>query len=227
MGIVDGHVYEALVSTYGENQTPHLYPVGVIFSPKKTGDFIVRPPQKSHTYANLNSGRCGVLNVTFDAEVLFRAAFEEARPNWEYPHNWFDKAAMVDAPRLRHSEAHIEFSVIQIENDGSERAIAVCRSRNITYHDSFPKPYSRANFAAFEAVLQGLLVRELYSRSELSEAEEAAARLRYYSSLISKTAPDSVQVRIVEDLLSFVDAWRKKGVSEGREEIQEQMPRIA
>jgi hypothetical protein len=207
MDLTVGCVYEVIVSTYGEGGRPHAAPMGMIF--KGSREMILRPFKKSRTYINLSSTMCGVADVSADPEIFYKTAFKEANPGGRLPLEWFEPAERVEAPRLRDSYLHIEFSVVRVEDEGEGRARITCGVEGIGGERVLPKPYCRGTYATIECIIHATRIREYLREDRLGEAEDLIHLVNYYRDLAYRVAPTSEYAGIIDDLIASIDSWRK------------------
>ncbi|MBS7627147.1 DUF447 family protein [Candidatus Bathyarchaeota archaeon] len=99
IGFLKRTIIEAVISTYNVEGQPNAAPMGV-----KTEDMqriIIKPYTSSLTYKNLKLKKCAVINLTSNPELYYRTSFKEASSDNRIPLEWFERAEVVDAPRLR------------------------------------------------------------------------------------------------------------------------------
>lgn len=210
LGFLKNAIVETIVSTYTANGQPTAAPMGV-----KTEDvkhIVIRPYTSTLTYANLQSKRCAVINVTSNPEVYYRTAFKEANPGGKIPTEWFVKAETVDAPRLQMADAFVEVSVAASKLLGAERAEFLCDVHLIKASSLLPKAYCRAAFATIEAVIHTTRVK-LFLADD-SQKQEQAHRLieliEHYDAVVNRVAPDSRYSGIMADLTRRINSWKVK-----------------
>lgn len=177
MGIIEGVLYETVVTTYGDGYAPHASSMGTLFAPRGEGFSIrLRPHRGSRTYANLSEHREGVINVV-RPELLVECALDLGILEITY-----EDAEVVNAPRLKEAGGWIEFRVEEMQVDG-EWGVALCSPVVCRYRPSAPSPYTRAGSALVEASVHAsripvfrALGDEVKVR-ELIEATEGCLRL--------------------------------------------------
>lgn len=206
LGFLRKAIMETIVSTYTAEGEPNAAPMGV-----KTEDMqqmVIRPYISSLTYKNLEVKRCAVVNVISDPEIFHRTAFKEVNPNGKVPVEWFEKAEVVDAPRLRMADAVIEVSVLDIRSEGPERAEVVCDVKLIRAWRSVSRAYCRGAFAAMEAIIHATRVKTFLLSGRVKEAEKLIEFIRYYYDLVNRVSPGSIYAQIVGDLIQRIKLWR-------------------
>jgi len=172
---------------------------------------VLRVYTSSLTYKNLNSKKSGVVNVTCDAELFYRTAFKEANPNGKLPQNLFEKAEIIDAPRLRTADAHIEVVVVNIKQFDDERDDVVCDVRYIQTSNVFPRAYSRALFATVEAIVHATRVKVFITYKDKRKREQASKLLKTIkdcNDIVNRVAPNSPYSEIMTDLNQRINSWR-------------------
>ena len=118
LGFLKGIIAETIVSTYNMDGKPNAAPMGVTMEDEQ--HLIIDLFNSSTTYSNIKANRCAVVNLTGDIEVFYRTVFKEANPDGKLPIEWFEKAAVVNAPKLRLADATIDVSVYDLEPIGTE-----------------------------------------------------------------------------------------------------------
>jgi len=181
--------------------------MGVSLEPGKR--VVVRPYTSSLTYANLLRARCGVVNLTNDPELFYRMAFKDANPGGVVPPEWFEKADIVEAPRLRMAEAYAELVVEEMGVEG-RRASVVCRPVATRVVCPVLRPYCRGAFAAIEATIHATRLREFMARGIAGRASELERMIAYYGDLARRVSPSSPYTRIIEELSARVGLWREE-----------------
>lgn len=208
LGFLKKAIMETIVSTYTAGGKPNAAPMGV-----ETEDMqriIIRPYVSSLTYKNLRARRCAVINVISNPETFYRTAFKEVNPSGQIPTEWFEKAEVVDAPRLRTADAFIEVSVVNAKPVNSERAKVACDVKLIKMLNSTPKPYCRGTFATIEAIIHATRVKTFLSSGNVREAEKLIEFIEHYHALVNKVAPQSAYSEIMNDLSQRIKSWRVK-----------------
>lgn len=200
-------VAEAIISTYMPDGSPNAAPMGVIQKDRES--VLIKPYVETQTYRNLCSRRCAVVNITDDVELFYRTAFKEVNPGGSLPLKWFERAKLVDAPRLKMADAFVEVGVEQVKVSGP-RAEVTCRVELIDVSNLAIKPYCRARFAAIESIVHATRVKELLRRGESSEADVLLKLIEHYSSLINRVHPRSSYAEVVSSLLKLLREQRRK-----------------
>ena len=210
LGFLKGAIMETIVSTYNANGQPNAAPMGV-----KTEDMkhiVIRPYTSSLTYANLQSKRCAVINVTSNPELYYRTAFKEVNPEGKVPPEWFEKGETVDAPRLRRADAFVEVSVVDIKLLGAERAESLCDAQLIKASSLLPKAYCRATFATIEAIIHATRVKLFLAgdKQKQEQAHKLIELIEHYNAVVNRIAPNSRHSEIMTDLTQRIKSWKVK-----------------
>jgi len=210
LGFLRETTVEVIVSTYGANGQPNAAPMGVRTEDMK--HIVIRPYMSTVTYANLQSKRCAVINVTSNPELYYRTAFKEANPEGQMPSEWFEKAETVDAPRLCMADAFVEVSVVDIKSLGAERAEVLCDVKLVRASSLLPKAYCRATFATIEAIIHATRVKVFLAEDEEKqrEARRLMGLIEHYHALVNRVAPNSNYSAIMADLTERINKWRTK-----------------
>jgi len=206
LGFQKGVIMETVVSTYGEDGKPNAAPMGVVM--ENAHRIVIRPYTSSSTYKNLQSKKCAVVNVTSDPELFYRTAFKEANPEGNVPQEWFEKAEIVDAPRLRKADALIEISVADVTSLGAEKVKVSCDVKLIKAARILPRAYCRALFATIEAIIHATRVKTFLASDQEKQALKLLATISVYRDVVNRVAPNSLYAEIMADLTKMVDSWK-------------------
>jgi hypothetical protein len=214
LGFSKQAIVETVVSTYNVDGQPNAAPMGATMdSPQR---IVLRIYTSSLTYKNLQTKRCGVVNVTSDPELFYRTAFKGIKPKGRMPQEWFEKAETVDAPRLRMADAHVEFTVADIISLDAEKAEVACKVKLVKASTVLPKVYCRASFATIEAIIHATRVKAFMIGGDRQKQEQALKLLetiRECRDVVNRVAPNSRYSEIMADLTQRVNSWRVKGES--------------
>ena len=209
LGFSEGVIVETVVTTYNADGQANAAPMGATMkSPERLA---FRIYTSSLTYKNLQSKKCGVVNVTSDPEVFYRTAFKEANPGSVVPEEWFEKAESVDAPRLRAADAHVEVAVADITAFDAERVEVLCDVTLVQAESVLPRAYCRALFATVEAVVHATRVETFIAHGDVGKREQALKLLetiRQCHDVVNRVAPNSRYSEIMADLNRRIDSWR-------------------
>lgn len=105
LGFKKGRIVEALVTTYNDNRSPNVAPMGVYGANNRT--IILKVHKGSDTCANILRTRACVVNLVYDPILFIRSALmPKNEPEVETKD--VERAKFVDAPYLKNSHAFIE-----------------------------------------------------------------------------------------------------------------------
>ncbi len=214
LGFSKGVIVETVVSTYSVSGKPNAAPMGAKM--KNLKRIALKVYNSSSTYKNLQSKRCAVINITSDPEIFYYTAFKGANPEGKVPQEWFEKAAIIDAPRLRTADARIEVAIASIEPIDAGTAEALCDVKLIRASANLPKAYCRAAFATIEAIIHATRVKPFMAHGDSQEQKQALKLLetiRQCQDVVNRVAPNSRYSKIMEDLSQRIDSWRGKNDS--------------
>ena len=209
LGFSEGVIVETVVTTYNADGQANAAPMGATM--KSLERLAFRIYTSSLTYKNLQSKKCGVVNVTSDPEVFYRTAFKEANPGSVVPEEWFEKAESVDAPRLRAADAHVEVAVANIAAFDAERVEVLCDVKLVKAACVLPRAYCRAFFATVEAVVHATRVETFIIHDDRGKREQALRLLETIKGcrdVVNRVAPNSRYSEIMADLNRRIDSWR-------------------
>ncbi|MGQ9468291.1 MAG: DUF447 domain-containing protein [Nitrososphaerales archaeon] len=200
LGFIKNCIFEVIVSTYGINHMPNAAPMGVMTDDMQR--LLIRPYTTSQTYRNILLQKCAVINITSEPIIYYKTAFKDANPDKRIPIDWFEKADLIDAPKLKNADACIEVKVVKIENKKRDRAKILCEVVNIApIKNITPKAYCRANFALIESIIHATRIKVFLSKDEKEKAEELIKLIKYYDALVERVAPSSVYSDIIKEIL--------------------------
>lgn len=158
--VLDGIVYESVVTTYDDDGTPHSASMGVRFFTSGSEDLItLRPHVSSRTYHNVLLRKCGVVNVV-DPLMIVECALDLNVLDRVYL-----RAESVDAPRLRDSYVWVEFAVLSFSRDG-EWGDVRCKVTFVGQNERRVQPFSRAAAALVEAAVAASRLEVYLSRGD-------------------------------------------------------------
>ena len=161
-------IREAIVATVNAKGEPHLAPLGLIADRER---WILAPFRPSTTLENLRQAPFAVANLTDDVRVF--AGCLTGRRDWP-----LTAAAVVAAPRLAATLAHLELVVVEVREDAL-RPRFVCRVVHSASHAPF-QGFNRAQAAAIEGAV-------LVSRLHLLPRAEVEAELARLEIVVGKT----------------------------------------
>ena len=210
LGFSEGVIVETIVTTYNMDGQANAAPMGATMtSPQRV---CLKIYTSSLTYKNLQSKKCGVVNVTSDVELFYRTAFKD--PDGSVPQDWFENAETVDAPKLRGADAHVEVTVADIRQFDGERVEVLCDVKLVQASSVLPRAYCRALFATVEAVVHATRVEAFIGSGNMEKREQALKLLDIImdcNDVVNRVAPNSRYSEIMADLNQRIDSWRAKG----------------
>ena len=211
LGFQKGVVVEAILSTYSAEGEPNAAPMGITLQDEL--HFTVDLFNSSQTYRNVKTNRCAVVNLTKDIEAFYRSAFKEANPKEKLPGTWFEKAKLVNAPKLSFAEATIECSVDQLElmaTKGTMKTHATFKVESITATQMFPQAHSRAMCLTMEAIIAATRVKiYLHDQKQQIRLAKLYEVINDCNQVVNRVAPNSAYSQVMDDLTHQVESWRK------------------
>jgi hypothetical protein len=206
-GFRKGMIFEAVVSTYSHEGRPNAAPMGITSEDLK--HVIMRPFKRTQTYENMNSRKCAVVNFIADPTTVYQTAFKDEATVRNAVNNFFEKATVVEAPRLKEIDAFLEVAVVEAKDEG-KRGMIVGRVVHGDIGPSRFRPYCRGGFAVIEAVIHATRIREFLASGRDGEAGRLIELVEYYRGLIERVAPNSVYVTTVDDIMARIDRWKRE-----------------
>lgn len=198
---------ETILTTYNPDGQPNAAPMGILM--KNEQSVTIKLYKSSQTYQNLMSRRCGVINITSNVETFFLSTFKEANPNEKIPQEWFEKADILNAPKLRNADATIEISIQKLTPINTEKAEAVCDIKLVKATKAYPKVYCRALFATIEAIVHATRIKVFLSgnKRRRKQASILMENIAYCKETVNHVAPNSKYAKIMTDLTKRITAW--------------------
>ena len=178
-------IYEVLISSISLNGEPNIAPMGLKFS-KELEEFMVHPFKSTKTYQNLIEIREGVVNITRDPRPFVLGCLPELKHELLEE---LESSKLVKAPRLRGSEAYIEFRVKDVKEESVNRAQIICEPITAYLGDLRIEPYSRAVYALIEASVNASRIKIFLNKSR--ELLRLLSGIDYAKSTIKRTGEGS------------------------------------
>ncbi len=125
VGFSKGVVCETIVSTYNADGSVNAAPMGLKIQDEEHLTLSIF--NTSSTCRNLKAKQCAAINLTRNIEVFYKSTFKEATPDGKVPSDWFVKAVVVEAPKLRFAEAVIEVSAVELPSVGVDQTEFCCK----------------------------------------------------------------------------------------------------
>lgn len=207
LGFVRGMIFETIVSTYSLEERPNAAPMGVVSDDMR--HVVISPFTTTQTFTNLKRGGCAVVNFVADASTFYKTAFKNEGVESAYGDDFFERAEVVDAPRLKDVDALLEVSVVKLQEE-ENRAQVICRIDRWERGTSRFQPYCRGGFAVIEAIIHATRIRMFLSQGSEGEARRLMELVEYYQQLISRVAPDSAYSRIMGDIITRIEVWKER-----------------
>ena len=213
LGFSKDIVVETILSTYNPDGQPNAAPMGILM--KNEQCVKIKLYKSSSTYQNLVSRRCGVINITSDPEVFFLSAFKEANPNAKIPYEWFEKADILDAPKLHSADATVEISIQKLTPINAEKTEAVCDVKLVKATKALPKVYCRALFATIEAIIHATRIKIFLSgdKRQREQTSMLMENIAYCRETVNRVAPNSRYAEIMTELTKMITTWRSESES--------------
>ncbi|MGB9925707.1 MAG: DUF447 domain-containing protein [Candidatus Bathyarchaeales archaeon] len=212
LGFSKGEIIETIVSTYDSDGHPNAAPMGVTM--ENARQISIRPYISTLTYKNLQQQKCAVINITSNPELYYRTAFKEVNQSGILPQEFFENAEVVNAPKLRGADAHIEVTVNNISPSENDRATVNCQVKLIKAPKKLPTAYCRAATATIEAIIHATRVKALCSNKNAQEhVQKLLEMIEYCNDVINRVAPTSRYSEIMADLDKRIKRWREESES--------------
>lgn len=210
LNLINGCIYEVIISTYGLREKPNAAPMGLKFlDPDK---FQLKMYKGSKTLQNLRENKCGVVNITYDPEIFYYTALKEEEPEKVLSKITFQKSHKVKAPLIKEANFNLEFLVEAI-NETKTETIFECIIIHIEKNNVKTIPYTRSLFATIESIIHATRIKAFVSEGEYEKADELLDLVNHYKNLIKRVSPNSIYSKIMQDLTNQCKKWRKDSAS--------------
>lgn len=207
LGFLKSIIAETIVSTYDKEGNPNAAPMGVIMEDEQ--HLAINLFNSSTTCNNIKTSKCAVVNLTSNIEVFYKTAFKDANLDGKLPLEWFEKASIVNAPRLRLAGASIEVSVKELLPIDEQKTHAVFKVDLIQAKQAYSQVYSRAMSQTLEAIIHAARVRALLiDKMQQKKVKHLLEMINDCNDVVNRVAPNSPYSLIMTDLLKRVDSWR-------------------
>jgi hypothetical protein len=209
LGFLKGIIAECIVSTYNIDGKPDAAPMGVIMEDEQ--HLIVNLFNSSTTCSNIKANRCAIVNLISNIEVFYKTAFKEANIDGKLPQEWFEKAKVVNAPKLRSADATVDVSVSDITPIDTEKTRAVCTVELVQATLKFPQVHCRAMDATLEAIIHATRVKAfLNDEGKQRKVSKLLGLIDNCRDVVNRVAPNSSYSTVMADLIKRIDSWRSK-----------------
>ena len=192
-------IYETLISSISTNGEPDIAPMGLKFS-EEFEEFILYPFKSAKTYRNLVEVGEGVVNITRDPRLFVLGCLPELKHELLKD---LERSKLVKAPRLRDSEAYIEFKVKEVRERSVNRVEMTCEPVTAYLGDLRIEPYSRAVYALIEASVNASRVKVFLNKSR--ELLKVLNGISYAEIIIRRTGEGSEYEKLLNLLIKSVE----------------------
>jgi uncharacterized protein len=209
LGFQVGVISEAIVSTCNKDGTSNAAPMGITI--QNDQQFSLNVFNSSSTNRNLQTNKCGVINLTSNIEVFYKTAFKEANPDGKLPQDWFIKSEAVNAPKLRFADATVNFSVSKMEPISPDKTQFLCSVELVTAQKKPPQVYCRGMSATLEAIIHATRVKAFIGdAAETERVSKLLEMIQNCNDVVERVAPNSQYSTVMADLMKRIDSWRRK-----------------
>lgn len=216
MNIIRNCIYEGIITSYGTHNEPNAAPIGFVFKePRKIHLHLYK---KTRTLDNLINSKCGVVNITHNAELFYKTTFKEANPKGELSRKLFQQAKKINAPLITPANFNLEFVVERI-TEHNDRTLLVCRIVNIKKNSEEIQPYSRSLFATIESIIHATRIKAFFANGKNKDAEELIKLVKHYRKLVRRVSPDSNYLEIIDELIKKFSLWRRNSAGNSQNPI--------
>ncbi len=207
LGFLKGIIEETIVSTYNTDGKPNAAPMGVVMNDEH--HLIINVFNSSTTYSNIKANRCAVVNLTSHIEVFYKTAFKEANPDGKLPKDWFEKAKVVNAPKLRLADATIEVSVNDLTPIDTVKTSVDCNVDLVQATLKYPQVHCRAMAATLEAIIHATRIKALMNdEKEQKHVSKLLETVDDCNEVVNRVAPNSSYSNVMADLMKKINSWR-------------------
>jgi hypothetical protein len=209
LGFSKGIIFETIISTFDGAGNPNAAPMGVIMEDEQTLSLTIF--NSSLTSHNLKASECAVINLTSDIAIFYRSTFKEANPDGKLPLEWFEKAELVNAPKLRWADATVEVSVTSIQLEGLDKPKLQCKIEKVSATKHYPEPICRAMALTLEAIIHATRVKAFaVDPLKQEEVNKLLGLIENCNEVVKRVAPKSTYSDVMADLTNRINHWRTK-----------------
>ncbi len=209
MGFSTGVVCETIVSTYNADGSVNAAPMGLKILDEEHLTLSIF--NTASTCSNLKAKQCAAINLACNIEVFYKATFKEVNPDGKIPSDWFVKAIVVKAPKLRFAEAVIEVTAIELPSVGENRTEFCCKVERVDSSAKHPQVYCRAMPLTMEAIIHATRVQAFINKPQKQqEVTDLIYKIQHYADVVGRVAPNTYYTVVLVDLLERIDSWRAK-----------------
>ena len=206
LGFSKDIIVETIVSTYGADEKENAAPMGAVMEDEK--HLTIKLFNSSLTYKNIKANKCAVVNLTSNIEVFYKTAFKKANPDGKLPLEWFEKAKVVNAPKLSFAEASIEVSLDKLISIGTEKTQALFKIELVNAKQKYPQAYCRAMSQTIEAIIYATRVKVFINAEKpQKQISELLKAIDDCYETVNRVAPDSSYSAVMADLMKRIDSW--------------------
>jgi uncharacterized protein len=207
LGFSKGVIAETIVSTYNTDGTCNAAPMGVILQDEQ--HLVINFFNSSLTQKNIVANKCALVNLTGNIEAFYKTAFKEVNPQGKLPQEWFEKAKIVKAPKLRFANATVEVTLGGLVTDGVEKTKVVFSVQSVDATMMYPQVFCRAAALTLEAIIHATRVKAYVNvDSEQAHVNTLLETINSYAELINRVAPNSSYQVVMADLQKRISSWR-------------------
>jgi len=209
MGFSKDLVCETIVSTYNVDGAVNAAPMGLKIQDEEHLTLSIF--NTASTCHNLKAKQCAAINLTRNIEVFYKSTFKEANPDGKVPSEWFVKAVVVEAPKLRFAETVIEVTAVELPSVGVDRTEFCCKVERVDSSTQYPQFYCRAMPLTVEAIIHATRVQAFINKPQKQqEVTELVNTIQHCADVVGRVAPNSDYTVVLVDLLERIDSWRAK-----------------
>ena len=206
-GFSTGILYETIVSTYNPDGTPNAAPMGITLQNEQ--HLTINIFNSSKTCRNLQTAKCAVINLTNNIQAFYQTAFKEANPNGKLPLKWFEKAKVVEAPKLRFADASVEVKVDNLALLGEEKTEVSLAVQSVEVTKKNPRAPCRAMTLTLEAIVYATRVKAFINDpTKQAQVYRLLENISGCSEVVNRVAPNSSYQLVMTDLQKRISSWR-------------------
>ncbi len=205
LGFCQDIICETILCTFNADGSPNAAPMGVTMQNNQQVSLIIY--KSSKTLKNLQTTKAATLNLTDNIDVYYKAALKDDG----LPVELFEKSDIVNAPKMKKSNATVALTVGNFTLVDDKRIKVTCSVKQIEASKVYPQSYCRAMPAVLEAIIHATRIKVLAGTKE--EQEHVAKLLKLIQNcndVVNHSAPDSHYAELMANLQRKIDLWRAK-----------------
>ena len=194
--------------TFSETIVVSQGPAGLVAAPMgillKGNSLLIQPYRKTRTYTNLVNSKNCTINITRDSLLFYKAIMKKLT------RKDFAKSKVIEAPRLRGTEAIIEAVLLNILENDVERTKLLFKPVYIKVFKKRVKAYNRADSLLIEALVYYTKLQSYMEMGRIGEVKKLVEKMEMCRETIYRASVNKKLRSAINRVLS-----KAKGIEAG------------